>query len=567
MVTRHVGNAVFRQRRPSWRVTARFSALILTAAAYFGAAEAFPVITRTDTTRDIPTHHRPVPIEVLRNVPAEQVDDPAVRLAVVRAAEYTRKWLALELREPQVLAAINTEGDDVAIAKWSGPPSVWLWDHPARRTFIVEMPKQAVEDLDRIRLLLSRILVQPYDGSRRSTLPKSPGPPPPVREAFCGFSDIRLEIWSAPLQDNRRGRGSFRFACAMPPAVRQRPDYRPSNEQGIEVYETSDAAFLAFHVGEGDEIAERYPPLSERVPAWSTNRLVDELGRRPRPDRNPRNRDVVILDELFRRHLPEPQIWRLLNIRPHDDSRAGRYFRHGLFFDIAQRLGESGLAKKNESMARRWLARARQRSSSSFAASMHGRVPNLNDMQSAATARADLMIGGVLGGLLTYSDLDLTDETIRVLEARALASSSYGFQTQAWIYADERASTRQQLERLHRIQPLITDEMVRRDALAKIVKRVAPAGLVEARAEFMPDVGCSNVAAEASRDDRMVEISIVVDEGGTPGKPDVVSGDWRATGPARDAVMRSKWQPARLNNSPIPSILSVRLPACTAIAH
>jgi hypothetical protein len=331
----------------------------LTAAACLGAAEAFPVITRTGTPRNILSVHRPVPIEILRNVPAEQVVNPVVRSAVVKEAASARKWLALELREPQALAAINTEGDDVAIAKWSGPPSVWLWDHPARHTFIDEMPKQAVEDLDQLRLLLSRILVQRDDGSRRPSLPKSPGPPPPVREAFCGFSDTRLEIWSAPLQDGRRGRGSFRFACATPPAVRQPPDHRPSNEQVIEVYETSDAAFLAFHLGEGDEIGERFPPLSERVPAWSTYRLIGELGRRPRPDRNPRNRDLVILDELFRRHLSEPQIWRLLNIRPHDDSQAGRYFRDVLFFDIARRLAESGLAKKNERMVRRWLARAR----------------------------------------------------------------------------------------------------------------------------------------------------------------------------------------------------------------
>jgi hypothetical protein len=177
------------------------------------------------------------------------------------------------------------------------------------------------------------------------------------------------------------------------------------------------------------------------------------------------------------------------------------------------------------------------------------------------------MIGGVLGGLLKSRDLDLTDESIRVLEARALASSSYGFQTQAWIYTGERASTRQQLERLHRIRPMITDEIVRRDALAKIVKRLAPAGLVEARAEFTPDYGCSKVPAEETRDDRMVEISVVVDEGGTPSRANIVSVDRWVAGPARDAVMRSKWRPARLNDSPIPSILSVRLPACAAMPH
>ncbi len=164
------------------------------------------------------------------------------------------------------------------------------------------------------------------------------------------------------------------------------------------------------------EIAERFPPLRERVSGWSLNRLLYEYGRPLINDWlvGTTERDRIILAELLRRDLAVYQLRQLLDRTPTNGNLGGaqksRMYEGGMVTGVVVSAGKS---KKFETVLREEIVTAR-------------RNPNY-------------VLGNMLASLLPATDVDVSDlavecvgleqyssmQALRYLEARAHTVSIY----------------------------------------------------------------------------------------------------------------------------------------------
>jgi len=155
------------------------------------------------------------------------------------------------------------------------------------------------------------------------------------------------------------------------------------------------------------EVAERFPPLAERVPEWSIDRLLSEYGRPLANDWmvGTTERDEIILAELLRKDLTVYQLWQLLD-RPRASSTTSnvRHYEGGMVVRLVARAGKS---KQFEAVLRDEIVKAKEKPTE--------------------------VLGNMLASLRPVMDVDVSELAIECVGVHWYASS------QAFRYLENRA--------------------------------------------------------------------------------------------------------------------------------
>jgi hypothetical protein len=162
-------------------------------------------------------------------------------------------------------------------------------------------------------------------------------------------------------------------------------------------------------------IAERFPPLRERIVHWSMERLLSEYGRPlmvaplvPSPER-----DRVILTELLKRDLAAYQLRQLLDRAPLVNDIPGHHFLSDEGAMVVELVVAAGKSKQFERIIRDEITRVSR-----------NHTYELEGMLSAMRRAADVDVSD-LAVECTGPRGDLSSSALRYLEARGRTLAVY----------------------------------------------------------------------------------------------------------------------------------------------
>jgi hypothetical protein len=258
---------------------------------------------------------------------------------------------------------------DILVAHWAdaGIDGVraesWIWDDAVGCYFLLPFPAESITG-DRVSLekLFESLWVW-YEPDPPPEPPDPANPDRPRTPSRIRVGDPRIKTLSFEIARTRSEGliGGGGASVAVSGFSRPRPG---RHSPFIYLYRRGAQAWLVIRLGKPwfetplgmYEVAERFPPLRERVPEWSMNRLLYEYGRPLVVDWlvGTTERDAIILAELLRRDLHVDQLRQLLDRSRNQDSSAYEGYV------VTGSIVRTGKSKHFESILREEIVRAIQ---------------------------------------------------------------------------------------------------------------------------------------------------------------------------------------------------------------
>jgi hypothetical protein len=279
-------------------------------------------------------------LEVIGKAQWSDLSDPTGLGVIASAREVYYECFRPHLGELLGAATTVSGGDDLLLARWKVDQSsevreVLLWDEPTFTSFLLRIDPQVLRDPVHLRQLMEGLMV--WAAVDRYQLREDPPRPIPIQlaqEGNTGAASGTAWFFEAPAQLN----GGVRDASTL------------------EVYGTGRDAYLDFtfsrrivqhhYAADMNWIAERFPPLRERLPKWTTSQLLAAAGNRGRVANlfeAPHIRDGLLVRELLQRHLTPEESAAFLIHPPQSQDDPTLVIRAGI---------EAGQAKGIESAIR-----------------------------------------------------------------------------------------------------------------------------------------------------------------------------------------------------------------------
>jgi hypothetical protein len=267
----------------------------------------------------LPESHFPVPLtaklDLIRQASLNQPEDEHTYGVIGSARAAYREYFRPERAELAGAATLTHHNQDVLLARWKtdypdhGLSEILLWDEPGFTSYLFRVDPKTLRDGAGLQRLLDDLLDWSKVDRHRRLLQSPSLQLPPIEVGLVwnpktGDIDGATKPWLLQYL--------YQFAGGMLDIF------------SMEAYGTTEYAYIDFTLGkrpisshyrEGMVwIAERFPPLRERVKDWSKDRVLWELGkgRTFAPIFGSRDRDVVLLKELFCRDVAPREFAALL---------------------------------------------------------------------------------------------------------------------------------------------------------------------------------------------------------------------------------------------------------------
>lgn len=401
----------------------------------FHQVDSFPTGLREHTARIVGR---------IQQVPLADPTDSAVKDLLETAAKDSAHTLRWNLGGLSKTGTLVDNNEDILVAHWpqSGseviPEDVWLWDDPIEYTFVFRVESKAATDRRELERILTSLLASkeseppapteppvlrpPLRLSDQLNEPPPPLPPlPRVRPAPLFRNPVIQKITLSMLSRTRRDGVIVSGGVEAAPLFQfDRPGSRAPM---IDLYQDAGTSLMVITVGKrwmGAPpdmylIAERFPPLRQRVPEWSFDHLMDEAGQ-PSADNPFRSieREGILFRELVIRDMSLNDLGWLAD---RAGSESAREDRDDL---LASELIDAQKAAKYGAFFREELERVIGRR---LGSTKHGYLK-------------DYMIGNLLSNLSKVENMDLSDLAVQLVDTSYLG-------THALSYVKARARTRE----------------------------------------------------------------------------------------------------------------------------
>jgi hypothetical protein len=349
------------------------------------------VIQAVDQVRQISGNTIPKILDLLPQLTLGPLRDNAATALLAKSSSGSERFFQWHLGEPTGTETLIDSDLDILVAHWDKtgnkdlPAEVWMWDDPIGTTFLIPLPLEAVRD---------RTQLEKFFGSLWVWWEPDPPPDPPQDP----LSPVRLPRRTAPLRVTDSRTKEFQLELAPIPAEglfgsgRSQGDgfgtarlgrYRPL----VALYRRGDRVWISIEVGKEwlgypsgmYEVAERFPPLEERVADWSLNRLLLEYGRPLVNDImiGTLERDGILVRELIRRDVDPAVLQKLLDRQPLNVPNAVAQLQE--LATVTSVLVNQGKSKPYEPVLREAITRA-TRSPNEILANMLARLQTARDV-------------------------------------------------------------------------------------------------------------------------------------------------------------------------------------------
>lgn len=335
---------------------------------------------------------------------------------------------------------------DILAARWRSSGSdalrseVWLWDAPGEVYFLMPVPLESVTR-DRLAQTFEKLWVwwapPPEPEPVVSEIPQNwPAGVPFKREVPAipeRILDSRIKEFHLDLAP-AKGDGLFGSGLAS--------SAKSAGGSGIWVwlYRKGASAWIVIPIGqqglsEWYQVAERFPPLKERVSQWTTELLMAEYARPNTEDyrAGSARRDSVLMNELIQRNVSSGDLRALL-----DRPRARHSRQLSSTVDAIVRNGKS---KLYERFLFEEIEREHERATEDF---------------------------GYLIRSLRNSELDFSD-----IAVRSIGRGGWLVEMEALFYLEKRGSTKSVFLLLQQKKVSASQEHLKQKALTAISQRLA----------------------------------------------------------------------------------------------